>query len=206
MDKILIIKIGALGDVVRTTCLLRALKGEVTWATKKPSFPLLHKNHFIEQTVDITENFSDLLKPEYRLVINLEEEPLACDLAARARKKELIGPYSESGKITYTDSSAPWFDMGLISKHGKKAADRKKWENNKSYQEIIFGMLGKKFNGEEYVLPVGPRMPQSGKETAGLETRSGDRWVGKRWKRFPEFEALLKAEKSMRSSSGTSLP
>ena len=74
-------------------------------------------------------------------------------------------------------------------------ADAKKWENRRTYQEIIFGMLGKKFNGEEYILPVEPQSSPAGQEKAGLETRSGDRWVGKRWNRFPELMELLKAEK-----------
>ena len=195
MDKILLIKIGALGDVVRTTSLLHALEGEVTWATKKTSFPLLAKNPRIAHTVDLTQSMASLLKQEYRLVINLDEEPLACELATKARKQELVGAYSQDGKITYTDSSSEWFDMGLISKFGKKAADLKKWENKKSYQEIVYGMLGKKFNGEEYVLAVDPKPAIPGKEVVGLETRSGDRWVGKRWTRFPELIDILTKEK-----------
>ncbi len=195
MDKILIIKIGALGDVVRTTSLLHALKGEVTWATKKPSFPLLAKNPLIHNTVDIAESYDDLLKQEYKLIINLEEEPQACELASRAKKSELVGAYSDNGKITYTDSAAPWFDMGLISRFGKAAADKKKWENTKSYQELMFAMIGKKFNGEEYILPVEPHSNEAGKEKVGLETRSGDRWVGKRWTRFPELIEKLSNEK-----------
>ena len=195
MDKILIIKIGALGDVVRTTSVLRALQGEVTWVTKRPSFPLLAKNPFIKKTVDLDEGFNSLLRDEYRLVLNLDEEPQACELATALKKKELIGCYADGGKAVYTDSSAPWFDMGLISRLGKKAADLKKWENRRTYQEIIFEMLGKRFNGEEYILPVEPQSNPAGQEKVGLETRSGDRWVGKRWSRFSELMELLKAEK-----------
>lgn len=195
MDKILLIKIGALGDVVRTTSLLHALKGEITWVTKKNAFPLLAKNPKIAHTLDIAQSFKTVLNNDYRLVVNLDEDPMACELAAKAKKQELIGAYSEAGKITYTDSAAPWFDMGLISKYGKKAADQKKWENNKSYQEIIYGMLGKKFNGEEYILAADPKSPVKGKEMVGLETRSGDRWVGKRWTRFPELMDILNREK-----------
>ncbi len=195
MDKILIIKIGALGDVVRTTSLLHALQGEITWATKKPSFPLLAKNPLIHKIVDLSDEFDSLVQEEYKLVINLDEEPQACELATKVKKSELVGAYSDSGKVTYTDSSAPWFDMGLISKFGKEAADKMKWDNKKSYQEIMFGMIGKKFNGEEYSLPVEPHFNPAGKEKAGLETRSGDRWVGKRWSRFPELIEMLSKER-----------
>ena len=128
-------------------------------------------------------------------MINLDEEQKACELAGALKSKELIGAYAEGGKLLYTDSSAPWFDMGLISRFGKKEADRKKWENQRSYQDIVFGMLGKKFNGEEYILPAIPHSNPPGSEKVGLETRSGDRWVGKRWTRFPELIEKLKREK-----------
>ena len=200
MDKILIIKIGALGDVLRTTAILPALKGEVTWVTQKSSFPLLAQNPFIKKIVDVDEGY--LLREEYRLILNLDEEPKALKLAMMLKKKELIGAYMDesSGGAAYTESSASWFDMGLISRLGKKAANVKKWENQRSYQEIIFGMVGKKFNGEEFILPVLPKAHPApeGQEIVGLETRSGDRWVGKRWSRFPELIELLKAEKIRR--------
>jgi hypothetical protein len=32
--------------------------------------------------------------------------------------------------------------MSLISKYGKEKADLLKWKNRKSYQEILFEMLG----------------------------------------------------------------
>lgn len=193
MDKILIIKIGALGDVVRTTCILRTLKGEITWVTKRNAFPLLRNNGFVHHLTDI-HHAHTLERNRYDLVISLDEEPMACHLASKLGKKTLIGTYSNGSRMTYTDSSAEWFDMGLISKFGKKSADEKKWKNRKSYQEIMFAMLRKKFKGEEYVLPSphGGKKNEGGKELIGIETRSGDRWVGKRWSRYTELLDLLK--------------
>ena len=194
MDKILLIKIGALGDVVRTTSLLRALQGEVTWVTTKSAFPLLKNNPLVHQISDIAADRASIGKNRYDLVINLDEDPLACELAAQVDKGRLIGTYSEGGRIVYTESSAEWFDMGLVSRYGRKEADERKWKNAKSYQEIIFGMLGKKFQGEEYVLAAPDlKKGRSGKPgLIGIETRSGDRWAGKRWSRFPELLNLLK--------------
>jgi heptosyltransferase-2 len=197
MEKILLIKIGALGDVLRTTCLLRILEGEVTWVTQRNAFPLLKNNPFVRRVADIASSRAALGRDRYDLVINLDEEPRACALASGLKSDRLIGAYGEGKKIAYTESSAEWFDMGLISRLGKKTADRRKWENRKSYQEIIFGMLGKKFRGEEYVLAApGLESKKDGTPPAtGIETRSGDRWAGKRWSRFPEFLALLKKNK-----------
>ena len=43
--KNLIIKLGALGDVLRTTPLLHILQGDIYWITKKEAIPLLPKCH-----------------------------------------------------------------------------------------------------------------------------------------------------------------
>ncbi|HEY4499669.1 MAG TPA: glycosyltransferase family 9 protein [Candidatus Paceibacterota bacterium] len=194
MDKILIIKIGALGDVVRTTPLLRVLSGEITWITQRNAFPLLRKNPLIHRVVDIQDIDQTTQSQHYDLVINLDEDRQACDLATRLKKREFIGAYSDSDRRLYTDTSSDWFDMGLISKYGKQIADKKKWANQKTYQEILFAMCGKKFNGEEYMLPFQCQSQTEQRMTVGLETRSGERWVAKRWPRFPEFIELLKQQ------------
>lgn len=194
MNKILIIKLGALGDVLRTTPLLRILKGEITWVTKKNAIPFFKNNSYVHHLVDIRHS-SFLKKNRYDLVVSLDEEPEACHLSSNVTKSELIGTYENNGRIEYTDSSAEWFDMSLISRLGKKKADQKKWVNRKSYQEILFAMLGKKFKGEEYILDpqyLKTNSTRSDEKPIGLEMRSGERWVGKRWIHFPKLVNLLK--------------
>jgi hypothetical protein len=63
----------------------------------------------------------------------------------------LIGVYFDfkENKISYTKESKEWYDMSLISKYGKEKEDLLKWKNRKSYQEILFEMLGEEFKGEE---------------------------------------------------------
>jgi heptosyltransferase-2 len=107
-----------------------------------------------------------------------------------------VGAYTSSrGEPTYTLSSAEWFDMGLISKYGKAEADRRKLLNRKSYQEILFAMIDKKFSGEEYCLPPLVPPPACRKGRVGLEQRAADRWPEKRWSRFGEFERILTENK-----------
>ncbi len=191
-SKILIVKLGALGDVVRTTPLLRVLNGEIDWVTSKPALPLLEGNPFIEHLFDIDQFPQGTGKSTYDLIISLDEEERAVNFASAMAKKELIGTYVKSGKISYTDSAREWFDMSLISRFGGKRADELKWHNHKSWQEILFGMLGKKFNGEEYVLPnPGTAKRSQNGPVIGIEHRSGERWIGKRWPRADEFVKLL---------------
>lgn len=191
-SKILIIKLGALGDVIRTTPLLRVLKGEITWVTKANALPLLQRRRFLERALEISTAFRILRGAPFDLVLSLEEDSLACELAGIVRAKELIGTFKGNRGIQYTDSAREWFDMSLISRLSKKTADKKKWENKASYQEIIFRMIGRKFQGEEYLLPYNTLQEKVRKtKIVGLETRAGERWMAKRWGRFPDFIKIL---------------
>jgi ADP-heptose:LPS heptosyltransferase len=193
-NKTLIIKLGALGDVVRTTPLLRALKGEIDWVTSKSALPLLDGNPFIKSVSDIDEIPQSVKETEYDTVICLDEDARAATLAATVGKKNLVGIYMEGGKVFYTDNAREWMDMSLISRFGKIRADEIKKLNRKSYQEILFGMLGKKFSGEEYILPAIGKNNSGGKFTVGIENRAGERWVGKRWPHAEAAMALLERE------------
>ena len=144
---ILIIKLGAIGDVLRTASLLEPLKERykgcsIAWVTKRNAFGLLKNNPHINNIYFIENNPS--FSQEFSLVLNLDDDENACRLASDTRKKSLVGAYIENGKKTYTQDSALWFDMGLISRFGKKNADELKALNKKTYQEIHFSILGLK--------------------------------------------------------------
>jgi heptosyltransferase-2 len=85
--------------------------------------------------------------------------------------------------------------MGLISKLGKQRADNLKKRNKKPYQEIIFRMLGKKFNGEEYILNFrrnSTNFKKNGKKTIiGIETRADKRWPTKKWNKYVQLGDIL---------------
>ena len=70
---ILILKLGATGDVVRTTTLLRRLDGAVTWITAEKNKTLLHG---IDRDVRCFswEDRAQATDRPYDLVINLEDE------------------------------------------------------------------------------------------------------------------------------------
>jgi hypothetical protein len=55
--------------------------------------------------------------------------------------------------LRYTENSKDWFDLSLISFYGRQEADRLKFLNRRTYQEIIFSGLGFRFTGEAYLLP-----------------------------------------------------
>ena len=69
----LIIKLGATGDVVRTTPLLRRLKGPVSWIAAENNLALLQG---IDREVRCVswENRNRVADTAYDLVINLEDD------------------------------------------------------------------------------------------------------------------------------------
>lgn len=188
MKKILIIKLDEMGDVLRTTPILRVLEGEVTWVTKKASIPLFENNQYINEVIDFDEA-ERIKNKRFDLILNLNDKEEACELASKVKTKELIGAYLKDGKITYTENSAEWFDMGLLSRFGKEKADELKRKNKKSHQEILFNMFGKKFNGEEYILNF--PIKKIDEKIIGMEERVGKRWPLKKWNKYRELAKRL---------------
>ena len=154
--KNLIIKLGALGDVVRTTVLLGELEGEVHWLSKKNARPLLKsskifRSYFVEDYEDIKR----LKELEYSLIISLDEEINTLKILKDIKTKKLIGAYlNNSCAIDYTPDSAHWFDMSMVSKFGKQRADELKQMNEKSVPVILINMLRKEFHGQEYDIGI----------------------------------------------------
>lgn len=147
MSNILIIKFGALGDVVRTSYILPGLcekydAPKIYWLTSPGSFDLLRFNPYILQVVTPGMNFSVLQKVNFDLVISLDDEREVLELLNALTYHDLIGAYLDGGVASYTPSAAEWFDMGLISKYGKIKADQLKKDNKREHNEIYAEMLG----------------------------------------------------------------
>lgn len=188
--KTLIIKLGALGDVVRTTPLLRVLKGEVCWVTSRPALPLLPARRLAAALP--LEAAGEIRGGRFDLVLSLDEDRRAAALASRIDAGRRIGTYlDESGALRYTRESASWFDMSLVSRLGRAAADRRKLANTRTYQEHLFAMLGRRFSGEEYLIGPAPRIPGRAARArrVGLDARAGARWPMKRW---PGYRTLAR--------------
>ncbi len=190
--KILIIKLGATGDVVRTTPLLRILSGEIHWLTEDRNAPLLSGLKQVALTIPWS-NGSMLDGRRYDLVINLEDSPAAAQLLRCLTYDELFGAYLDGKEsLAYTDSSRDWFDLSLISRFGKETADQLKLKNRRSYQEIIFNGLGYPFNGETYLLPT--PIPTDLIGDIALAPHAGSVWPMKNWAHFGGLKQRLEKE------------
>ena len=186
----LIIKLGAMGDVLRTTTVLRALDGPVTWVTRPASLPLLENVPQITELMPLQDAERRLRGRRFDLAACLDDEPEACRLLDLVRFERRVGAFLQDGQVRYGESAQPWYDMGLVSRFGKERADDLKRLNAKTYQEHLFGMFGLEFAGEDYVFGTAPR-PAS-RRRVGIEMRADARWQWKRWGRYPDLIERLR--------------
>lgn len=190
--KTLILKLGATGDVVRTTPLLERLGGEVTWITARNNAPLLEG---IGKNLRCLtwENRDEALDTEYDMAINLEDTLDVAQFLARARTSRIFGAYATPDcSLKYTDDSRMWFDLSLISSFGREAADRLKYQNRRTYQEMIFEGLGLKFDGEPYLLPQAVETDLSG--DVAIAADAGPVWPMKKWAYYDQLKHRLESD------------
>jgi heptosyltransferase II len=189
---VLIIKLGATGDVVRTSTLLNKLKGKTTWITEK-------KNSCIVE--GIVDDLRSLCWEEreaaqdrsYDLIINLEDTVEVANFCDSIDAASRFGAYSkEDGSLSYTEDSKQWFDLSLISSYGRKQADQLKLQNRRTYQDLIFEGLGFDFRGELYVMPEPTQTDLNG--DIAISPKAGPVWPIKNWPYYDKLQLRLEAE------------
>lgn len=184
----LIIKLGAAGDVVRTTTLLSILDGNIDWLADDTNAILLKGIAKINRIIKWSDRTS--LAKRYDLIINLEDSIDVAKILSEVEHKDLYGSYIDSkGKLTYSENSRAWFDISLISRFGLEKANKLKLNNRKSFQELIFTGLERRFKGEPYFLPDTDMSDLAG--DIAIASMSGDVWPMKNWAFFHELADSL---------------
>jgi heptosyltransferase-2 len=178
--KILIIKLGAIGDVIRTTPLLRKIwkeypNYEVWWLTLSPAILPKSVNKILPFNL---ESIVTLPNIEFDILYSLDKDLYACSLANNIKAKEKFGFHLVNGKPAPINELAEHkFFTGLFDDLNKT--------NDQSYLQEIFGICGWEFNGEEYILEYSKSfkwdIQNDGKKIIGLNTGCGDRWVTRLW-------------------------
>ena len=194
--KILIIKLGALGDVLRTTSLLKGIKqkykeSEIYWVTKKESINLLKNNHLIYKSVISDSDYPINLKNiHFDIVINLDEDMAACNITKNVTKDKIIGFFlDKKNNILCTETAKEWYDMGLLGKHPDNDILKKK--NKKTYQQLMAEILEISSENNEIIFNLNKNQIQFASDfkrrynisendlVIGLNTGSGERWPSK---------------------------
>jgi len=199
--RIALIKLGALGDVVRTTSLVPGLKRlepemELTWITDPAAVPLVGYHEDI-RFVHTPEEPGAWRELAYDWVISLDDSRVACHLASGLRSTQLSGAYrATDGSLRYTADLAEWFGMGLLraeEEGGLEAANRLKQRNARTFGQILFEGLGLPGPVErpavqvpavarnEAARLVREAVGEHGGPVIALNTGAGTRWKYKSW-------------------------
>ena len=194
--RILVLKFGALGDVVRTSYVLPGLHARfgpgtsVTWITAPAALPILRFNPYVSELISSDQcktkaGASVLGASPFEWVLSLDDEIESCGLATQVQAKRISGAFVASGEIHYTEDTSPWFDMGLISRFGKTRADQLKLENERSHDAIFANMLEVAiqrptfFNNPTSETLARTMLQSLPRPVAGLNLSAGRRWPGK---------------------------
>ena len=190
---LLIIKLDAMGDVLRTTCLLpvidRAWPGaRITWLTKPESVPLLENDSYVSEIIPYgVDSVVQLSTRTFDKVINLDAGKISSGMASMAKAPEKIGYLlHEQGYVYATNKAAEkWLRLGLF--------DDLKKANKRTYQEWMVDILGLPGDGMRYVLELTDKEKETGRKSLeqkgvdfskaiiGIHTGAGARWPQKQW-------------------------
>jgi heptosyltransferase-2 len=179
-NRILIIKLGAAGDVIRTTPLLRRLRAEfpdahITWLSDYPELvPASHVDKILDfKSFDVFY----LLGAEFDLLYSLDKDYSAVSLASLVKAKVKKGFVLKDNKPNPADKDAEHkYLTGLFDDVSR--------ENKKHYVQEIFEICGFEFKDEKYVfeLPADkPALPKLKGPVIGLNTGCGSRWTTRLW-------------------------
>ncbi len=192
--RILLIKVAALGDVIRTEALLPGLKNafptsHITWVSRADGCRMLAGNPLIDRRLEYgAETLCRLQCEQFDLVINLDKEPGPAALAMRvdAEDKRGIGLSSHGTICPLNEEAHYYFALGL--------SDHLKFEDNQSsYQRLIYEALDLPYDGERYSLFPSPADEEHAREVLrragmreneeliGLNTGAGSTFANKTW-------------------------
>ncbi|NJK95582.1 MAG: glycosyltransferase family 9 protein [Bacteroidetes bacterium] len=184
--RILIIKLGAIGDVIRTTPLAVRFKKiypecHITWLTHSPDV-------LPADLIDVILKFDfpsvyAVQHQIFDIAINLDKETEACSLLKDIDAKQKFGFTWQNSHIALATPQAEHkLITGLFDNISKT--------NTKNYLEEIFEICHLNFEGEPYVLNFNKALAEKWKvikekagekKAVGLNTGCGKRWQTRLW-------------------------
>jgi|WetSurMetagenome_2_1015567.scaffolds.fasta_scaffold19520_4 ADP-heptose:LPS heptosyltransferase len=207
--KILILKLDAVGDVLRTTSILKPLKKKypesyIEWCTRRNSLELFKHNSIVDEVIVFEDDAPFRINSEkYDIVINLDTSKLSSAIAASAKGREKVGfVLKGNGFVEATSANAEqWLEMS--------AFDDVKKANTKSYQQIMYEILDLKLPVEIPMIQISEKEKTlilkkgfvkkifSNKLTIGLNIGVGSKWPNKGWslKRWRELIEYIGGQK-----------
>lgn len=206
-ERLLIIKLDAMGDVLRTTSLLPPLaerhpKASITWITRRESRPLLERNPYITEILNYGEDaLLQLRVRTFDRVINLDAGKISAALATAANATKKDGFVLDArGYVQATNDAAQmWLEMGIF--------DDIKRQGSRTYQDMMADIIGLSGCTHRYVLQLTDEERERGRAylcklgvdfsrpVVGLNTGAGHRWELKQWREDGYLELVAQIAK-----------
>lgn len=193
--KVLVIKLNAMGDVLRTTFLLPGLRRkfpgcEITWITDPNAVQILEGNPRIARIIPFDNKVFKLLASEtFLAAVNLDLSPESLSLMGLARAKKKFGFWLDAKRRVVASNAAAkhWLEMS--------AFDDVKKRNRKTYQYWMASICGTSAGGsmaDGIFVPLkksslaraarfAARHGLKGKTVIGINPGAGRRWKFKKW-------------------------
>ena len=190
LTKILIVKLGAMGDVLRTTFILEGLKQKyknisVDWLVDKKNSETLIGNKYIDNIiVNDSKVFSFLTSKKYNVVINLDLSPESLSFATIAIADKKIGYWLDGNRQIKTSNK--YAKQWLLT----SAYDKLKQDNKNTYQYWMAKIVELPKDNYEIIVPISKqakqkikslKIPTSNKKIIGINPSSSKRWKMKKW-------------------------
>jgi lipopolysaccharide heptosyltransferase III len=153
--RILIVKLDAVGDVARTTSILKPLRKKygpchITWLVAPAAEGMLRGNSQIDQLLTyVPECLEPLRIEEFDFVFSLDKTPRAAAVGTWAKGEEKLGfGLSPYGTVYPIGAEAHYaFQLGMDD-------DLKFCKNTKTYQRIIFDCCRLDYQCDEYCIEI----------------------------------------------------
>ena len=191
---ILIIKLGAMGDVLRTTFILEGLKelypqSRINWIVNANNAAVLEGNQYIDNIIinDDSVNYF-LVKNFFDLVINLDLAPESLALAKLSNRSKIAGYFLDDSRniVCSSETAKQWLSTS--------AYDELKKANTETYQYWMAKIAELPKSGYEIVVPLSKTSKEkakkflddnkikTGKKIIGINPGAGKRWKMKKWR------------------------
>ncbi|MBX3465143.1 MAG: glycosyltransferase family 9 protein [Planctomycetes bacterium] len=193
VHRVLMVKLAATGDVLRTTAFLPAIhrtwpRAKVTWLTRRSAVGLFDGNPLVDEVLatDDAVTAARLATETFDVVLCPDADPDAAALAAMAHGRQRRGYVRDAAGrvVALGEGAARWLAMGL--------SDAAKRQNRETYQHLVADVLGL-----DRALVAEPILEPSAADAAfarafvdglggqgplvGLNTGAGGRWAYKVW-------------------------
>ena len=199
MMKIVIIKLGALGDVARTLPVLPAIKekypnSEVYWITKQNALGIFEANPYVKEVFALPFHTGE----RFDILYNFDIDKEATKLAGEIKADKKYGFYSDGDYPAAFNTGAEYYLNTLFDDDLKKS-------NRKTYQEMMFSAAElpwkKQFcpiylseKDKRYAADFIKDNNLNTENLIGIHIGSSPRWPSKAWHESELKKFIIKAK------------